>query len=147
MKLRLERFDHDDDTSLGLLFVDGEFFCFTLEDQPQNVKVPGETRIPAGTYDIRLRDEGGVSKKYAAKFPGLHKGMLWLQDVPEFEWIYIHIGNTDDHTSGCILVGGICNAMNMSLAQSTSAYEILYKRSVDAAEAGDLTIDIIDRDI
>ena len=57
-------------------------FCYTLEDQRQVKKVKGETRIPAGTYEIKLRTVGGFTKRYEQRFPDMHRGMLWLQDVP-----------------------------------------------------------------
>jgi hypothetical protein len=100
------------------------------------VKVPGETRIPAGTYQIKLRPEGGMNAKYAARFPADHRGMLWLQDVPGFEWVYIHIGNTDDDTLGCILVGDTAN-IEGTLARSEQAYRRIYGTISNAILAGE----------
>ena len=56
MKLELKRFSGQSDTTLGLMFVDGEFECFTLEDEYRAEKVKGETRIPAGTYKVEKRE-------------------------------------------------------------------------------------------
>ena len=147
MNLTLERMTSDSDATIGALYAEGEFQCFTLEDEFRLNKVPQETRVPAGTYQIKLRSEGGMHPKYAAKFP-FHKGMLWLQDVPGFDWIYIHVGNTDKHTAGCILVGdgAMARAANMSLQNSVDAYTRLYRQVVDHAAAGGLSITIIDRD-
>ena len=108
-----------------------------------------ETRIPAATYRITLRDEGGMTGRYAKRFPEFHRGMLWLRDVPGFEWIYIHLGNTDDHTSGCILVGRqprMTPGKPLFLGASKPAYVNLYRQCVDAAAADDLTITLIDGD-
>lgn len=148
MKITLERFTGDDASTLGLVHVDGAFECFGLEDRYRETKVAGSTRIPAGTYPIKLRTEGGVHKTYAGEFKHIHKGMLWLQDVPGFEWIYIHVGNTHVHTEGCILVGRGANSTPgaMSVSNSVVAYHALYQKVVAAAEAGALGIEIIDRD-
>jgi hypothetical protein len=120
--------------------VDGKFFCYVCEDEKREVKIKGETRIPVGTYKIELRDEGGMTKRYEAKFPGLHRGMLWLRHVPGFEWVYIHIGNTDDHTEGCLLVGYGANRTNgeNTVSRSTDAYKDLYKIILSAIAAGEL---------
>lgn len=85
---------------------DGTFLiCRLVEDQYQDgVKVPGETCIPCGRYKLELRTEGGMHARYSERFPGIHRGMLWLQDVPGFTWIYYHIGNDDDESLGCPLV-------------------------------------------
>ena len=118
-----------------------QFLCFTLEDQHQfGPKVPRETRIPAGSYEIKLRPptQGNVNKKYAKRFNN-HHGMLWLQDVPEFEWIYIHCGNTDDHTEGCLLVGetvGMQKNGTLTIGQSAKAYEKVYSLVSTALLAG-----------
>ena len=108
MKLQVIRFSSQKDSSNGLLFdvTNGvKFLCYTLEEEKRDKKVMKETRIPAGTYQIKLRTEGGYHNRYSSKHKGMHKGMLWLQDVPGFEWILIHTGNTDEHTAGCLLVG------------------------------------------
>ena len=109
MKLKVLRFSSQEDSTSGLLFLEGkkglEFLCYTLEDERRVLKVKGETRIPAGTYQISLRKEGGHHEKYKKKYGKMHKGMLHVIDVPNFKWILIHTGNTDEHTAGCLLVG------------------------------------------
>lgn len=129
MDLRLQRFVHGKDSTGGVLTMNGQFFCYTVEDQKQPAgKVMHETRIPEGRYQILLRNEGGMTQRYKEKFL-FHEGMLWLQDVPGFEWVYIHIGNTDDDTSGCVLVGrGIRSGKDQEsrISESTLAYTELY---------------------
>ena len=106
MQLSTQRYSDGGKSTLGLLFIDGAFNGYTLEDQHRDVKVMHETRIPAGTYEIKLRTDvaSSMNQRYAAKYPWF-KGHLWLQDVPNFTYIYIHQGVTDEHSSGCILVG------------------------------------------
>lgn len=146
MKIVVERFFGDVVSTLGTLWLDGQFFCFTLEDAYHPVKIQGKTRIPAGHYDVRLRTEGGMSPKYAERFPDIHQGMLWLQDVPEFDWVYLHIGNRAVHTEGCLLVAYTADRLQGFIGNSTEAYQDLYRRVAPAAAAGDLRIHIEDRD-
>jgi len=147
MKLRLYRYGHGKNSTGSLLFVNGVFFCHVCEDEARAVKVAGETRIPAGTYRITLRTEGGMTQKYAERFP-FHKGMLWLRDVPGFEYIYLHIGNTEKHTEGCLLVGftGICTDNEFSVGRSVEAYTELYQLAALALlERGEeVTIEIVE---
>lgn len=103
-----------------------QFLCGTMEDTQRAVKVAGKTRIPAGTYKIKLRTEGDLTKKYQLKFPDIHKGMLWLQNVPGFEWVYIHVGNTAEDSEGCILVGNSINWSTGLQGDSVAAYKNLY---------------------
>jgi hypothetical protein len=105
MKLDVVRTQFGKDATNGMLFINGLFECFTLEDEYRDVKVAGETCIPDGEYEIKLRTVGGFHEKYTKRYGALHKGMLWLQDVPNFKWILIHTGNTDEHTAGCLLLG------------------------------------------
>ena len=109
MKLEVLRFSSQSDCTHGLLFevtdIKKHFLCYTLEDEHRVLKVKGETRIPAGTYKIELRKEGGFHARYDKKYPGIHRGMLHVVDVPGFEYILIHTGNTDEHTAGCLIVG------------------------------------------
>ena len=147
MNLTLYRVARDADSTAGVLFRDGGSECFTLEDEKRLQKVPGETRIPAGRYRVLARDAGGMVQRYRKRFKW-HRGMLWLQDVPGFEWIYFHVGNDDDDTDGCILVGerATITPGAMAVWHSASAYSVFYQDVIAAAEAGDLWVDIIDRD-
>lgn len=153
MLVQIERFAAGPDMTLGALYVQGRFRCFTLEDQPQaGAKVPGETRIPAGIYDVKLRTEGGFHQRYAnhPRIGNVHKGMLWLQHVKGFEWILIHCGNSDDDTAGCILVGR--DALTEPggegrLGRSVDAYMDIYPEIAAALlEDRNVTVEIIDRD-
>ena len=132
--LEVMRYSSGADSTLGLLFENGpegrEFLAYTLEDEFREEKLSAETRIPEGTYDIKLRTVGGFHSRYAAKFgTPWHKGMLHVQDVPGFEYILIHTGNTDEHTMGCLLVADT-SQQNITkegfIGASTSAYKRIY---------------------
>ena len=148
MKLEVLRFNSQEDFTSGLLFdvTDGrKFLAYTLEDEYREEKVKGETRIPAGTYKITLRTTGGFHARYTKKYGSMHKGMLWVRDVPNFEYILIHTGNTDEHTAGCLLVGD--TQKDGFTGASTSAYKRIYPPIAEALESGDeVTITYIDYD-
>jgi hypothetical protein len=137
MDLLVQRISSGDEATLGIMHdvtTSPEFQCYVLEDQHNEPKIPGETRIPAGRYQIKLRDEGGMVVRYKARFPW-HQGMLWLQDVPGFQFIYIHVGNKDDDSDGCLLVGDgqVSNVVERGqVTGSVTAYKRLYTRIVDA---------------
>ena len=114
MKLTVVRTQFGTDATNGMLFIDGIFECYTLEDQYQAVKVMHETCIPEGTYDIKFRTVGGFHEKYKKRYGNDHYGMLHLQDVPNFTYILIHAGNTDEHTSGCLIVGETQQDLDLS---------------------------------
>lgn len=119
------RYDHGDDRTLGLVMRGADHICYSLEDPYNYPKIPGRTCIPTGKYRLALRTEGSLHTKYAKRFPALHRGMLHLQHVPGFSYIYIHIGNTSEDTEGCILVGAGVSS-NGNLLDSTTAYLQLY---------------------
>lgn len=148
MHMLVDRVLSDADSTVSEVFVDGERVCFGLEDEHRDEKVAGETRIPAGIYQVGVRIAGGFHSRYARRFKDIHKGMLHVLDVPDFEWILIHCGNTDEHTAGCLLLGrdAITTHGAMRLIDSTGAYRGLYQRVIDAALAGDLTIEYRDSD-
>lgn len=155
MELELLRFSSREESSLGLLnnITNGlrQFLCFTMEDQWTAEKVYGETRIPEGIYDINLRTVGKYHSRYTQRFPDIHQGMLWLQDVPGFEYILIHVGNTDDDSAGCILVGDTSNQNitdDGSVGNSVSAYKRIYPQIAEAILTGErVTIRIVDLDV
>jgi hypothetical protein len=132
MKLTVVRTQFGTDATNGLLFIDGIFECYTLEDQYQAVKVMHETCIPEGTYDIKFRKTGGFHSKYSERYKNAHYGMLHIQDVPNFTYILIHTGNTDEHTSGCLIVGETQQDLEISkdgfIGSSTVAYKKMYSK-------------------
>ena len=139
MKLRVVRYNSSDDFTLGMLLdeTNGKhFLCYTLEDEHRDEKVMHETRIPAGTYKITLRTVGGFHSRYQAKYGDMHKGMLWVRDVPGFEYILIHTGNTDEHTSGCLLVGSTSDTKGF-VGGSVNAYKKIYPAIAKALEDGE----------
>ena len=154
MKLEVLRISSQKDSTNGILFdiTDGrKFLAYTLEDEYRDEKVMSETRIPSGTYKITLRTVGGFHSRYEAKYGDFHKGMLWVRDVPGFEYILIHTGNTDEHTAGCLLVG---NSQNENITKkdgfigsSVTAYKRIYPPIAKALENGEeVTITYVDYD-
>lgn len=140
MKITLKRIHSNKESTLGLLYINGVFACFTLEDQKQKTKVMHETAIPAGTYDVTLRNSGTFHVNYSKKFPDIHKGTLWIRNIPGFEYVLIHIGNTDNDTSGCILVGDTAtqNVTNRGfIGDSTKAYKRIYPQIATALSNGE----------
>jgi len=155
MKLKVLRFSSQADCTNGLLFEDSDigllFMAYTLEDEHRVLKIKGETRIPAGIYNIKFRDEGGFNERYKKRFPGLHQGMLEICEVPGFEYILIHCGNTDEHTAGCLLVGDSQENNKIIkdgfLGKSTNAYKRIYKDIAREIELDKkVTIEYVDLD-
>ena len=153
MKLQVLRFSSESDSTNGLLLDVTEeikFLAYTLEDEYRKHKKSKETRIPAGTYKIELRDEGGFHKRYSKRYPNIHRGMLHIIDVPNFEYILIHTGNTDEHTAGCLLIGNSQenNQINKNgfIGSSVNAYKRVYPLIAKAIEKEGVTIQYIDLD-
>ena len=156
MKYEVLRISSGKDSTSGLLFeIDRgkrTFLAYTLEDEQRDVKVWGETRIPAGTYKLKLRTEGGFHSRYLAKYSAdFHKGMIWVQDVPGFEYILWHTGNTDEHTAGCLILGNTQTnnriAKDGFIGSSVDAYKFVYPRVAAAIESGqDVEVTYIDYD-
>lgn len=99
MELRVERRFKGKTYTIGTMYVNGERFCDTLEDRVRDLgggerKVPGETAIPEGRYKVIVNR----SPKFGRDLPR-------LLDVPMFEGVLIHRGNTAEDSAGCILVG------------------------------------------
>jgi len=154
MKLKVIRFSSQKDSTSGLLFDvtnETKFLCYTLEDERREEKVMAETRIPARVYSILLRKEGGFHGRYTKKYGDMHKGMLHVQDVPNFKWILIHTGNTDEHTAGCLILGDSQeNNVLMKdgfIGKSVQAYKRVYPPIAEALENGEeVTIEYINLD-
>ncbi len=135
MKLKVERLWKKPGYTVGRLYVDGKFFCNTLEDTVRDLnrerKVPGKTAIPYGEYKVVFN----WSPKFGRNLPR-------LLNVPAFEGILIHPGNTADDSSGCILVGKNTEVGRLTESRYTSdRLNVLVK---DAQRKGEsITIEIV----
>lgn len=128
--LSVLRYFDDKQTTLGLLFIEEEFFCYTLEDTHRDVKVKGATRIPAGTYRLGyMRALTPLTKKYRQTRPWFEYH-LHVKDVPNYTGVYIHSGSTHKHTEGCLLVADsiYSSSEKRSIFNSRATFEKLYKK-------------------
>lgn len=130
MQLILQRAKTINNTQLGELFVNNKFFCYTLEDKIRDVKIKHETCIPEGTYNIILN----LSQRFKTILP-------LLQNVPQFEGIRIHAGNTTEDTSGCILVGSNINGETLLHSKTTlQQLLLLFQKAIKASEKIEIII-------
>lgn len=139
MKLKLLRNRFNKEYTVGQLYIDDEYFCFTLEDEVREQdgvpvekwKVYGETAIPRGIYDVVAKD----SPKFGPQ-------TLTLLKVPGFDKIRIHSGNTERDTDGCIIVGFRVNDSGIIVPGTTRpALAELKRRVAKATET--VTIQIV----
>ena len=119
-------------STIGELRTDDGFTCFTLEDVVRVVKIPGETAIPAGTYEVVV----SFSNRFGRLLPE-------LLDVPNFKGVWIHTGNTDANTEGCLLVGA-AKGTNV-IRQSRAAFDALFPRIEAAARREKVLLGIAER--
>ncbi len=132
MILELKRYKLTNESTIGRLYVDGIFQCYTLEDRyrPGQPKVAGETCIPCGTYEIVINESPRFSK-----IAGHPVFMPRLLDVLGFLGILIHVGNRKEDTDGCILVG---NTVGTDvIGESKLAYAALFSKLQDALGRGE----------
>jgi hypothetical protein len=116
-----------DISTIGELYIDGVFQCYTLEDIERDVKIKSETAIAKGKYKVMIT----MSNRFKRYMP-------LLLNVPNFQGVRIHAGNTNHDTEGCILVGQ--TRSKDFIGQSRKAYEKLFKK-LQAAK--DISIEIV----
>lgn len=121
--------------TIGVLSVDGEPFCDTLEDpvRPRGVKIAGQTAVPAGAYEVVLT--------YSPRFKRV---LPLLLDVPAYEGVRIHAGNTAADTAGCILVGFNRQRGKVLDSRATEA-ALVQKMQLRAAAGEKIYIEIKER--
>jgi hypothetical protein len=150
MELFLDRIKSNDIATLGKLSVNTKFECYVCEDDYDAVKEKGNTRIPAGRYEVELKPLGTsrFDASYTKKFR-FHAGMLRLKNVPNYAEVLIHIGNTHKDTEGCLLVGksAVVTATSLAVAASTDAYKDLYPKVREALRKEKVWITIVDHDL
>ena len=140
MKLTLKRIALRSTYTIGRLYVDGNYFCDTLEDTVRDLnkngkfdngekKVYAKTAIPYGTYEIKWT--------YSPRFK---KYTPQLMNVPSFEGIRIHAGNTSADTEGCLLLGE--NKKVGMVLNSRATINKFYQLIKEACSKGKVTIEI-----
>lgn len=145
MELLLKRIARRDTYTIGHLYIDGAYFCDTCEDRDRGLrqdlplsvnqvkKIRGQTAIPTGRYRVSL---GVKSQKYSKKkqYAACNGYLPRLINVPAFDGILIHIGNTAADSEGCILVGK--NKKVGMVLESTTTFWQLYDRLQTADRRG-----------
>lgn len=138
MNFILQRYSDNRDCTLGLLFkkvTDGLgerliFQAYTLEDEYRAVKQAKETRIPSGDYQLGLQpSDTPKTLQYRAKYPWF-KHHIEILNVKDFKGVYIHIGNKDEDTEGCILLGDTANNNVVTTGEITTS-TVAFKRFYD----------------
>jgi hypothetical protein len=132
MHINVIRNPSRDGATTGELFIDGAFFCHTLEDEVREVeglpvkdwKVYGETAIPRGTYKLLVTH----STRFNCDMP-------LISDVPGYAGCRIHTGNKKEDTEGCLLVG--FGEGQSTISRSRDAFNELFPKIKDAIAEGE----------
>lgn len=154
LHLLVERIFTCSDYTIGKLYIDGEYFCDTIEDCDRMLdsqmsletikknKIKDETAIPTGKYEIDMDTQSPKYSDYAKyKWAKEFDGKLpRLQEVPGYAGVLIHVGNTAAHTSGCLLVGK--NTEKGKITSSTVWFQTLMKKYLLPAHKNGIKIDI-----
>lgn len=145
MKLVQLRTSNRLDACLGNMYIDGELFCFTVEDLVRDKKEKGITAIPAGKYKIKYRDQPSpMRERYRRKYDWF-KNHLHIQDVPGYKYIYLHIGNFPKDSQGCILINGKLNSLANCGENSTESFRKFYLKIASAlGKEEEVTLEIRD---
>lgn len=142
MELKVFRKVFTDESTIGELFINGEFFCYTLEDKDRGLiktqplteiaqkKLFGKTAIPLGKYDLAMT--------YSNRF---QKYMPQVLNVPAFDGVRIHTGNKAVDTEGCLLCG-FGKGENL-ITDSKSAFSALMKKIVAIEKKEKITIEYV----
>lgn len=147
LTIDVELYDQDADSTRSKFYFNGEFKGYGLEDEYREEKVYGETRIPNGSYEIGFRyspkfshqyyrdSEGNLihykkrnTKELEKKYSTAHE-LIWVKDVPGFEFILWHWGSYEKDTHGCYLVGSTLfddSKPGLSVGGSRKKYEEIY---------------------
>jgi hypothetical protein len=144
MELILKRTIPTDQTTIGELYIDGQFFCHTLEDVDRDLdiidplpiltsrKVYGQTAIPSGRYEIAIT----YSNKFKSFLP-------LLLNVPAYSGVRIHPGNKAADTLGCILVGQYDTATPNFIKNSRVTFNKLFSAIKNASKREKIFITIV----
>ena len=136
--IKVERFIHHPDSEISRVYVNDQLFCYSIEDAYRTTKIPGETCIPDGVYPLATRWSPHFSPKY-------NHDMVWVQNVPGFQYILIHTGNTINDTEGCLILGGKIGILNGkdAVLNSKPTYLSFYNKVINQVKAGGQQIEYL----
>ena len=158
--IKVQRYSFAKDWTLSRYFVQGQLTGFGVEDEIRAVKVHGETAVPFGTYSLGYRQSPKFSSsfyynddfnkliekkdylKLANKSGWRAHDLIWVKDIPNFMYVLLHWGNTDDDTDGCYIVGnkvGIIKGQE-GVLESRNNYMKMYPKVYPLVKKGNYTI-------
>ena len=124
MKIKIKRYEFKDTYTVGRMYINDVYFCYTLEDKVrEGAKVDGQTAIPNGTYSVII----DVSTRFGKQLPH-------ILDVPNFTGVRIHSGNTSKDTEGCILLGTTWTGGDF-IGNSRTAFNSFFEKLKEAKTA------------
>ena len=143
--LKIIRIGVGKNSTLGHLYLNGLFLCYLLEDRMAEKKAAGLTCIPEGNYRLVLNTTSGMHRKYLRLFPDMHQGMLQIAGIPDFDLVFLHIGNTHGDTRGCPLMGHrwIRSGEDYQVYQSAHAYRKVHPVVMGALQSGVVEVQVI----
>ncbi|HWV74273.1 MAG TPA: DUF5675 family protein [Pseudosphingobacterium sp.] len=145
--IKLLRIAEGEHTTLGQLHINNIFQCYILEDKIREHKIPGETAIPAGQYQLALNSTAGMNAKYKSRYNQMHQGMVEIRGIPNFTLVFFHIGNYHTDTRGCLLTGSYYQLINddYRVLHSADAYKRTYAALLSQLETGNEIMQIENR--
>ncbi|MFC3198272.1 DUF5675 family protein [Parapedobacter deserti] len=146
-RINIIRVAQGKNSTLSHLYIGGLFCCYLLEDSIRKEKIQGLTCIPEGEYRLRLNPWAGMNAQYGVKYPKVHRGMLEITGIPNFDLVFIHIGNYHTQTAGCPLTGSYWQRLDgdYQVLHSAAAYKYVYPLLVGEMEKGNNRIVVENR--
>lgn len=163
MRIIVKLLKENSDSTTSEVFLDGVKSFYSIEDEAREVKIKGETRVPSGVRNLALRFSPKFSNEYLANPDGSFQivraktasneqkvtwkphQLIWVKDVPDFEYVLVHWGNTDDDTDGCLVIGMSIGKVGEqdAVLQSRACYEKYYPLIAKEVEKGTSTIEYV----
>jgi len=168
--IKIERFRFSPNWTLSRVYVNGIQNGYCIEDEIRHVKLHGETAIPFGNFQLKLRQSPSFSASFLysdaanllieAKDKGKHPNikdfrnhdLIWIDPIPNFGLVLIHWGNTDLDSDGCLIVGAKMGVLSThkgkpiepreGVVESRIFYKALYPKLYPLIKAGNQTIEI-----
>lgn len=147
METKIIRVAEGKNSTLSHLYIGGLFCCYLLEDSIRKEKISGLTCIPEGEFRLSLNHWAGMNARYERRFPKLHEGMVEITEIPNYQLVFIHIGNYHTDTAGCPLTGSYWQRLDgdYQVMHSETAYKYVYPLLVEGIQRGNTRLVVENR--